>query len=717
MLIRNMKRTYKIQSGFRYPPGATPVKGGVNFSIYSQHATRVELLLFESAHSARSFQVIPLEPRGHRSFFFWHVLVEDLPAGTSYAWRIDGPDDTASSGLRFDGEKVLLDPWTRAVSDALWDRERAIEPGDNLEASLRGVVVPGGYDWDDDQPLGCHEPEKAIIYELHVGSFTAHPDSGVSRPGSFIGLIEKIPYIKALGVTHVELMPVMAFDRQDVPPGVAALGHSNYWGYSTHSFFAPHPGYCVADDPAVHRDEFRDLVKALHEVGIGVILDVVFNHTAEGGIGGPTINFKGIGNDTFYHLDPEDRRKYRDYTGVGNTLNCNHPLVARFIIDCLEYWVREMHVDGFRFDLASVLSRGEDGQPQYHAPVLWSIEFSEALSDTRVIAEAWDAAGLYQVGGFPGFRWAEWNGRYRDVMRRYVRGDGGLISEVAMRLSGNSDLYQSQDRSPMNSINFITCHDGFTLLDLVSYARKYNEDNGEDNRDGSDHELSWNCGVEGEAEDPDIVALRRRQARNFMAILMLTQGVPMLLAGDEVLRTQRGNNNTWCQDNEVSWFDWELPEVNHEMLRFTRMMIALRRRHACLMHRRFLTGRERDGFWFPDITWHGLSLNKPLWNIPDARILAFTLGRVKPHHEDLHVILNMGTVDLDMPLPEIPGHDWCRVVDTACDSPRDILEPANQTLQSDLVYTACSRSVVVFESRRRSTGSSSADRGSVARRG
>ncbi len=712
-----MKRTYKIQSGFRYPPGATPVKGGVNFSIYSQHATRVELLLFESAHSARSFQVIPLEPRGHRSFFFWHVLVEDLPAGTSYAWRIDGPDDTASSGLRFDGEKVLLDPWTRAVSDALWDRERAIEPGDNLEASLRGVVVPGGYDWDDDQPLGCHEPEKAIIYELHVGSFTAHPGSGVRRPGTFIGLIEKIPYIKALGVTHVELMPVMAFDRQDVPPGVAALGHSNYWGYSTHSFFAPHPGYCVADDPAVHRDEFRDLVRALHEVGIGVILDVVFNHTAEGGIGGPTINFKGIGNDTFYHLDPEDRRNYRDYTGVGNTLNCNHPLVARFIIDCLEYWVREMHVDGFRFDLASVLSRGEDGQPQYHAPVLWSIEFSEALSDTRVIAEAWDAAGLYQVGGFPGFRWAEWNGRYRDVMRRYVRGDGGLISEVAMRLSGNSDLYQSQDRSPMNSINFITCHDGFTLLDLVSYERKYNEDNGEDNRDGSDHELSWNCGVEGEAEDPDIVALRRRQARNFMAILMLTQGVPMLLAGDEVLRTQRGNNNAWCQDNEVSWFDWELPEVNHEMLRFTRMMIALRRRHACLMHRRFLTGRERDGFWFPDITWHGLSLNKPLWNIPDARILAFTLGRVKPHHEDLHVILNMGTVDLDMPLPEIPGHDWCRVVDTACDSPRDILEPANQTLQSDLVYTACSRSVVVFESRRRSTGSSSADRDSVPRRG
>jgi isoamylase len=711
-----MKRTYRIQSGFRYPPGATVVENGVNFSIYSQHATRVELLLFECARSTRPFQVIPLEPRGHRTFFFWHVLVEDLPTGTCYAWRVDGPDDTARSGLRFDGEKVLLDPWARAVSDVLWNRERATEPGDNLEASLRGMVVPGGYDWEDDQPLGCHEPEKSVIYELHVGGFTRHPASGVRHPGTFLGLIGKIPYIKALGVTHVELMPIMAFDRQDVPPGVAALGHGNYWGYSTHSFFSPHPGYCVGDDAAAHRDEFRDLVKALHEVGIGVILDVVFNHTAEGGTGGPTINFKGIGNDTFYHLDPGDRRNYRDYTGVGNTFNCNHPLVTRYIIDCLEYWVREMHVDGFRFDLASVLSRGEDGQPQYHAPVLWSIEFSEALSDTRIIAEAWDAAGLYQVGGFPGFRWAEWNGRYRDVVRRFVRGDGGLISEVAMRLSGNSDLYQSQDRSPMNSINFITCHDGFTLCDLVSYERKHNEANGECNRDGSDHELSWNCGVEGETEDPETLALRHRQARNFIAILMLTQGVPMLLAGDEALRTQRGNNNAWCQDNEISWFDWGLPVVNHKMLRFTRMMIAFRRRHACLMHRRFLTGRERDGFWFPDVSWHGLSLNKPLWNIPDGRVLAFTLGRVKPREEDLHVILNMGDEDLEMPLPEIPGHDWYRAVDTACDSPRDIVEPAIQTRQAELVCTACSRSVVIFESRKRSAGSPSADQDSAPRR-
>jgi glycogen operon protein len=699
-----MKKTYKIQSGSRYPAGATPVVGGVNFSIYSQHATQVELLLYESARSLPPFQVIPLEPRGHRSFFFWHVLVEGLPVGTHYAWRLDGPDDAARSGLRFDREKVLLDPWARAVSDMLWNRQRASEPGANLEASLRAVVAPVGYDWEGDEPLGCHEPEKAVIYELHVNGFTRHPGSGVRQPGTFLGLIEKIPYIKALGITHVELMPVMAFDRQDVPPGAAVLGLGNYWGYSTHSFFSPHPGYCVSGDAAAHRGEFRDLVKALHEAGIGVILDVVFNHTAEGGVGGPTINFKGIGNDTFYHLDPSNRRVYRNYTGVGNTFNCNHPLVARFIIECLEYWVREMHVDGFRFDLASVLSRGEDGQPQYHAPVLWSIEFSEALSATRVIAEAWDAAGLYQVGGFPGFRWAEWNGRYRDVVRRYVRGDKGLVSEVAMRLSGNSDLYQAQDRSPMNSINFITCHDGFTLHDLVSYDRKHNKANGEDNRDGSDHELSWNCGAEGETEQEDIRVLRRRQAKNFMAILMLSQGVPMLLAGDEVLRTQRGNNNAWCQDNEISWFDWELPEKHHDMLRFTRLMIAFRRRHACLMHRRFLTGQERDGFRFPDISWHGISLNMPLWDRDDAQVLAFTLGRVKPVDEDLHVILNMGAADLEMPLPEISGRRWYRALDTARNSPQDILEPPMQVAQSALVCTVSSRSVVVFESRRKSSG-------------
>jgi len=690
---------YQTRPGTRYPCGASPVADGINFSIYSRHATHVELLLFEGAETPQPFQVIPLEARIHRTFFFWSVQVVDLPVGTHYAWRIDGPDDVHRSGFRFDHDKVLLDPCTRGVIDSRWSREKACLPGDNMATSMRGVVESRDYDWEGDERLGCIRPEKTIIYEMHVGGFTRHPSAGIGKPGTFLGVVEKIPYLMELGITHVELLPVMAFDEQDVPAGVADLGLYNFWGYSTHSYLSPHPGYCDSRDAAVHANEFRDMVKALHAAGIGVILDVVFNHTAEGGAGGPFINFRGIGNETFYHLDPADRSIYRDFTGCGNTVNCNHPLVAKFILECLEYWVSDMHVDGFRFDLASVLSRGEDGRPLYHAPVLWNIEFSNVLSETRIIAEAWDAAGLYQVGDFPGFRWGEWNGRYRDVIRRFVRGDRGLISEVAHRVSGNSDLYLDDDRLPTNSINFITCHDGFTLLDLVSYNEKHNEANGEHNRDGSNHELSWNCGVEGETDDTAIIALRRRQAKNFMTILMLSQGVPMISAGDEVLRTQYGNNNAWCQDNALGWFDWRLTSINSGMLRYTRGLIAFRKRHPCLMHTRFLTGQEREGRWFPDITWHGERLNRPLWDDPSARVLAFTLGTLETWEEDLHVIMNMGTTTLRMPLPELAGRQWFRVIDTSLKSPHDILAPAKQPQQSRPACTIHPRSVVVFEGR------------------
>ena len=515
--------------------------------------------------SGEPFQVVKLDPEVHCTFFTWHVYVEGLTPGTCYNWRIDGPgDDTAHTGFRFDAHKALVDPWVRAVCDRRWDRRRAEQPGANHDTAIRGIVVDETYDWEDDRPLQ-RPAEQLIIYELHVGGFTRHASSGVARPGTFAGLAEKIPYLQELGITHVELMPIMAFDAQDVPPGVAALGLKNYWGYSTHSFFAPHPGYCASDRAADQLNGFRDLVKALHRAGIGVILDVVFNHTAEGGAGGPLINFKGFGNEMFYHLDPNDRSRYLDYTGCGNSVNANHPLVARFITECLEYWVREMHVDGFRFDLASALARGEDGKPQYHAPVLWSIEFSDPLAHTRLIAEAWDAGGLYQVGDFPGFRWLEWNGRYRDVLRRFVRGDPGLISELATRLAGSSDLYRAGGRLPVNSINFITSHDGFTLYDQVSYNEKHNHGNGEGNRDGHHDNLSWNCGHEGDTDAAEILALRRRQTRNFVAILLLSHGVPMLLAGDEVLRSQQGNNNAWCQDNELGWFDWTLVETNRDM--------------------------------------------------------------------------------------------------------------------------------------------------------
>ena len=692
-------KIYRTRAGDRYPAGATPSAEGVNFSLYSRHASHVELLLFAAADEPRPFQIIALEARTHRTFFFWHVFVIDLPVGTHYAWRVDGPDNIHDAGFRFDYDKLLLDPWARGVTDRLWDRALACIKGSNIDTSMRAVVESTEYDWAGDEPLGCIRPEVTVIYEMHVGGFTRHASSGVSQPGSFLGVIEKIPYLVELGVTHVELLPVMAFDIQDVPPGLLEKGLENYWGYSTHSFFSPHPGYCVSPDAGAHVREFRDMVKALHEAGLGVILDVVFNHTAEGGRDGPVINFKGVGNETFYHLDPNDRAVYRDYTGCGNTVNCNHPLVARFILGCLEYWVREMHVDGFRFDLASVLSRGEEGKPMYHAPVLWNIEFSDVLSETRVIAEAWDAAGLYQVGDFPGFRWGEWNGRYRDVMRRFVRGEPGLIKEVAQRISGNSDLYQGSDRQPLNSINFITCHDGFTLYDQVSYNNKHNENNSEENRDGSNDNLSWNCGVEGDTDDAAILALRRQQAKNFMAILLLSQGIPMITAGDEVLRTQQGNNNAWCQNNATGWFDWKLPEKNNDMLRFTRQLIAFRRRHHCLMHTRFLTGEEREGQHFPDVTWHGELLHRPLWEDPQAQLLACTLGAVDPWEEDLFVILNMQTEEFLMSLPRVAEGDWYLAIDTAGQAPLDIIKRADQLVHKAPACTVQPRSIVVFERR------------------
>ena len=693
--------SYSTTPGFRYPFGARPDAGGSNFSVFSRYATGVELLLFEAVDSTEPMQVIKLDREVHRTFFAWHVYVEGLRPGVCYNWRVSGPcENSASTGFCFDAHKVLVDPWARAVSDQLWDREQAQQAGGNGHASIRGILVDDGYDWEGDGPLQ-RPTEHAIIYELHVGGFTRHPSSGVRHPGTFSGLIEKIPYLQALGVSYVELMPAMAFDEQDVPPGAAALGLRNYWGYSTHSFFSPHPRYCVSPAAGTHRREFRDLVKALHRAGIGVILDVVFNHTAEGGLGGPVINFKGFGNQMFYHLDPADRRRYRDYTGCGNTVNANHPLVTRFITECLEYWVREMHVDGFRFDLASALARGEDGNPQYHAPVLWSIEFSDTLARTGLIAEAWDAGGLYQVGDFPGFRWLEWNGRYRDVMRRFVRGEPGLIGELASRLTGSSDLYQAGGRLPINSINFITSHDGFTLHDLVSYEAKHNQANGEENRDGSNDNLSWNCGCEGETEDAAVRELRERQARNFIAILLLSHGVPMLLAGDEVLRSQKGNNNAYCQDNELSWFDWDLTETNHAMLRFVREMIAFRKRHACLMRRRFLTGNTLAGGRLPDVTWHGFQLQQPLWDDPQGKLLAYTLSAVEPQTEDLHIMLNMSEHAHELPLLQLERCAWYRAIDSAEASPNDILDPARQPPVDGNKYPVGPRSVVVLESRRR----------------
>jgi isoamylase len=687
---------YAIRTGSRLPLGALVHADGVNFSMFSRHATRVELLLFEAADSPQPFQSVVLDPDRHRSYFSWHVFVEGLGAGAHYAWRVDGPSDTAATGVRFSPRKTLVDPWARTVTDALWDRRRAADPADDTPCGLRGVVCDSHFDWSGERPVSrCLEG--AVIYEMHVGGFSRHPSAGATAPGTFSALTARIPYLKELGVTHLELLPVMAFDEQSVPPAAAARGLRNYWGYNTHSFWSPHPGYCVSPQRGNGVAEFKHMVRALHDAGIGIILDVVFNHTAEGGADGPWINIKGMLNEIFYHLDPLDRRRYLDFTGCGNTVNCNHPLIIAYIVRCLEYWVDQMHVDGFRFDLASIFARGDLGAVLANPPLPWLIELSKSLKDVPLIAEAWDAAGLYQVGAFPGLSWSEWNGAYRDVMRRFVRGDAGLAGTVASRIAGSADLYGRGGRLPCNSINFITCHDGFTLADLVSYNGKHNEANGENNRDGSDDNLSWNCGAEGDTTDAGILALRRQQAKNFIALLMLSRGVPMLRAGDEVLHTQRGNNNVYCQDNALSWFDWNQAGSNREMLRFTREAIAFRRRHPSLIANRFYTDKAVPGRGIPEIAWHGVRLNQPPWKDAGTEVLAFTVAGIERDEADVHAVLNMSWQAVEAELPVIPGRFWHLTVNTAGASPDDLIEPSRRDRVPAPGFRVAPRSVVVLE--------------------
>ncbi|MBV8307542.1 MAG: glycogen debranching protein GlgX [Gammaproteobacteria bacterium] len=687
----------RTREGSRYPPGATFTPEGVNFSISSPGATGAELLLYETADSPRPFAVVALDPERNRTHLAWHVFVEGLAPGTHYCWRLDGPSDR-SAGACFNPRKELVDPRARGVTDAVWSRERATDPGDAGACGLRSVVCDLSFHWAGERPI-ARGLEGAVIYELHVGGFTRHASAAVAAPGTFGALAQKIPYLQRLGITHVELMPVMGFDEQSVPSAVAARGLRNYWGYNTHSFWSPHPRYAGAPEQGRAAAEFKELVRALHAAGIGVILDVVFNHTAEGGSDGPWINFRGIANEVFYLLHPQDRSRYLDFTGCGNTVNCNHPVVTSFIVQCLEYWVEEMHVDGFRFDLAGVFTRGEGGAVLSAPPLPWSIELSRSLAGIPLIAEAWDAVGLYQVGAFPGSRWAEWNGAYRDSVRRFVRGDPGLTGVVASRIAGSSDLYARDDRRPCNSINFVTCHDGFTLADLVSYDGKHNEANGENDRDGSNDNLSWNCGAEGPSADASILALRRRQAKNFIAVLMLSRGVPMLRAGDEVLHTQRGNNNAYCQDNELSWFDWGRVESQREMLRFTREMIALRRRHPSLTSNRFYKGETLPGRGIADIAWHGLRLDEPPWDAADARVLAFTIAGSGDDEPDIHAVLNMSGELIEAEVPALAGRRWHLAVNTAAAAPDDISVQSRQPAVSASRCRVSPHSVLVLEAR------------------
>jgi glycogen operon protein len=670
--------------------GANVASGGANFAILSPLATHATLVLYRDAEDVEPLFTAVLDPTINRTGDYWHVFVRNARPGLYYTWRLDGPR-APEQGTSFDPDRELLDPCAKAVSAKHWNRLRARSARAARKPHFRARIVGAErYDWEGDEPLR-RSLQDAVIYELHVGSFTRHPSARVRAPGTFAGIVEKIPYLKSLGVTDIELLPVAAFDAQDVPASAAALRLENYWGYSPVAFFAVHSPFAHGDA----RNEFRDMVKALHRAGIGVILDVVLNHTAEGGEDGVTIGFKGLGNEFFYHLDARDRRRYLDYTGCGNTVNCNHPSVVAYLLECLEYWVLEMHVDGFRFDLASVMTRGENGRPLERPPLLAAIESSPALARTHLIAEAWDAGGLYQVGGFPGLRWAEWNGLYRDSLRRFVRGEPGLIGEVATRIAGSSDLYARQGKSPANSINFVTCHDGFTLCDLVSYEAKHNEANGEQNRDGTEQDFSANCGVEGPTADAGVLRLREQRARNFLTLLMLSQGVPMLLAGDETLRSQRGNNNAYCQNNEISWLDWAATETRSGMLRFTRAIIALRARHPTLRRARFIEASPGEE---SALRWCGVDGRSPDWSDGAARVLCFTLDGVSADEAPLHVMANMGEEAVAAQVPEPPaGRRWHRIVDTARASPDDVVDAAAGVPLEGPTYRLLGDSVVVLE--------------------
>src|ERR1700746_52895 len=531
------------------PLGATVSSDGVNFSLYSRDASGIELLFFDHEDDGCPSHVIRLDPTTNRSYHYWHVFVPGLRVGQLYGYRVHGPFDP-TKGLRFDPTKVLLDPYGRgAAVPRNYSREAARQEGDNAATAMKNLVVdPSLYDWEGDTPLR-RPSSQTIVYEMHVKGFTRHPNSGVPEPtrGTYRGLIQKIPYLRDLGVSAVELLPVFQFDPQDCPPVLV-----NYWGYAPVSFFAPHQAYSSRQDPLGAVDEFRDMVKSLHRAGIEVILDVVFNHTAEGDHLGPTLRFRGLDNGAYYLLE-NDRSRYANYSGTGNTLNANHSIVRRMIVDSLRYWVEEMHVDGFRFDLAAILDRDESGNLLPSPPVLWDIESDPVLAGTKLIAEAWDAAGLYQVGSFVGDSWREWNGLFRDDVRAFIRGDDDSVGRFAARFLGGPDFYAHKAREAEQSINFVTCHDGFTLNDLVSYNYKHNDSNGESNRDGGNDNRSWNCGVEGPTNDPEIEKLRNRQVKNFLTITLLSLGMPMLLMGDEARRTQFGNNNAYCHDNEASW--------------------------------------------------------------------------------------------------------------------------------------------------------------------
>ena len=674
---------FQIRPGFFREFGAVAIPGGVNFTIHTHGATSCELLLFHRK-AEEPYAVIPF-PESYRIGFCYSMIVFDLDIEEfEYAYRLDGPYDE-KKGLRFDKNKILLDPYARAVTgQSQWGHVN------NAQHGYRARVVQSNFDWGDQRHHSI-PMEDLIIYELHVRGFTMDESSGVKHHGTFEGLREKIPYLKELGVNAVELMPIFEFDEMRDVRLIDENELIDFWGYNPVSFFAPNTSYCSSMEYNHEGLELKTLIKDLHDNGIEVILDVVFNHTAEGNEFGPCFSFKGFDNNIYYMLTPDGH--YYNFSGCGNTLNCNHPVVRDMILECLRYWVIEYRVDGFRFDLASILGRNDDGTPLSQPPLLRSLAFDSILGNVKLIAEAWDAGGLYQVGSFPSWkRWAEWNGRYRDDMRRFLKGDDFLAQTAAARITGSPDLYDPAYRGGNASINFLTCHDGFTLYDLYSYNQKHNEANGWGNTDGADDNNSWNCGVEGETDDPAILALRKRLMKNACAILLCSRGTPMFLSGDEFADTRYGNNNPYCQDNLISWLDWSLLKKNKDLFDFFQYMIRFRKDHPVI--RKDL---EPSYLGVPAMSTHGLTPDETNFS-GDSHVVCvqFAGYNETTQKEDLvYLAVNSGCFPVTLTLPELPEHyKWKVAVNTGDPKCQFFHKNSMPTVESKIFLGE--RSVIIF---------------------
>jgi len=702
----------KTTPGLPIPLGTSSFRDCVQFAVFSRNATSVSLLLFKTTAPDSSYDEIKLDPVKNKTGDIWHIRIYNIEEGQLYAYRIDGPYEP-ENGHRFNKNKVLIDPYAKALSNHFkWDLTKAQEhtsdspTPDNAYSDIDSIkYVPKSIlvlnrNMFSDSPLN-NPVEEIIIYELHIRGFTIDDSSGVKEKGTYSGIIEKIPYLNDLGVNAVELLPIQEFDELENKNTNPLTGDPliNFWGYSTIAFFAPKGSYSSSGTSGEQINEFKKMVKAFHEAGIEVILDVVFNHTGERDVNGPTISFRGIDNSIYYILN-DDKSVYKNYSGCGNTFNCNHPLVRDFILDCLKYWVIEMNIDGFRFDLASILGRDREGNILSNPPLIERIEEDPILRNTKIIAEAWDAAGAYQVGDFPG-RWAEWNGRYRDDVKRFWRGDNNSIGPFATRLTGSSDLYQHSGKAPHHSINFITCHDGFTLNDLVCFNEKHNFANGENNRDGDNNNLSCNYGFEGNKAPKMVEIIRLRQIKNFIATLFLSHGTPMLQAGDEFRRTTEGNNNTYCQDNILSWINWKLAKKNEDILRFTKGMIRFRKSNPILRKNIFFTGEKSPGHKAPDIAWYN-NTKEPSWS-DDSHSLAalicgdYTENSKEKNNPDIFMIFNASKKNVNYTIPEAPsGNKWKIAIDTSLDTPKDIYDKGcEQNLNSNF-YIVKKLSTVVL---------------------